>query len=146
VAKIAATNAVGEGAYSVANTAGVGIRTEPGAPPNSPQVTYQGETMVTISIEHLTGLDAGNADVLYYALSWDEGLAQAQWEVYTVVSSSTASISIPGLTSGATYAFKYRAQNVHGWSADYSPVLTVAAMRVPGQVGSVATAMNGALV
>jgi hypothetical protein len=102
--------------------------------------------MVTISIEHLTGLDAGNANILYYELSWDEGLEQTQWDVYTVVSSSTASISIRGLTSGATYAFKYRAQNVHGWSEDYSPVLTVTAMRVPGQVSSVTTSMTGALV
>jgi hypothetical protein len=102
--------------------------------------------MVTISIGHLTGLDAGNANILYYELSWDAGLDQTQWDVYTVVSSSTASISIRGLTSGATYAFKYRAQNAHGWSGDYSPVLTVTAMHVPGQVSSVTTSMDGALV
>jgi len=145
-AKVAATNTVGQGAYSDVNTASVSVQTEPSPPPNSPALVAYDETSATVSLEHLSGLAAGDSPVLYYAVAWDRGLEQTEWSVYTVVSSSTSLVTVRGLTSGATYAFKYRAQNVHGWSLGYSPVLTATAMRVPGQAGPVATSMDGATV
>lgn len=80
--------------------------------------------------------------MLYYELQWDSGTSQGTWSQYQVVSSSGTSITVSGLSSGKSYAFKYRAQNVHGWSAGYSPVLTAIAMRQPGQVSPVTTSMD----
>jgi len=31
-------------------------------------------------------------------------------------------LTLPGLTAGLPYYFRYRAKNVHGWSPDYSPI------------------------
>lgn len=143
VAQVAATNDIGQGAFSDLNTAGINIQTEPLAPASSPSVLSYDESHVTVEITLLSGLDAGNAAILYYELSWDEGLAQASWSIYSVVSSTTTQVTIDSLTSGATYAFRYRSQNIHGWSASYSPVLEVVAMTVPGQVDQVTTAMSG---
>lgn len=129
---MAATNEIGQGAFSALNTAGEHIQTEPLAPSTAPTVISYEESYVTLEIALQSGLDAGGAAVLYYELSWDQGLAQASWSIYSVVSSSTTQITIDSLTSGATYAFRYRSQNMHGWSAGYSPVREVVAMKVPG--------------
>ena len=106
------------------------------------------ESSATVGIPHLSGLAAGDSEILYYELSWDRGLLQASWSVYTVVAASTTQITVRALTSGAKYAFRYRAQNVHGWSKDgatfgYSPVVTVTVMRVPAQGTPVTTSMLG---
>lgn len=143
-AQVAATNDVGQGAFSPLNTAGVRIQTEPLAPSSSPTLVSSDESTATVEITLLSGLEAGNAPVLYYELSWDQGLSQSAWAIYTVVPSATTQVSIDSLTSGATYAFRYRAQNIHGWSSGYSPVLEAVAMKVPGQVAPATTAMDGA--
>lgn len=61
-----------------------------------------------------------------------------------MVPSTTTQVTIDSLTSGATYALRYRAQNIHGWSTGYSPVLEAVARKVPGQVAPATTAMDGA--
>jgi len=129
--KVAAVNTVGQGEFSDANDAGAAVQTEPGAPATAPTLLAYDESSITISVAPLTGAAAGDSPVLYYEVAWDQGLAQAEWTAYTVVSSSASAVEVRGLSSGATYAFKYRAQNLHGWSTGYSPVLTATAMRVP---------------
>jgi titin len=143
VATINAENARGQGATSTPNAAGVHVQTEPGAPASALLIAAQDPSSVTLEIPHLTGLAAGGSSILYYEISWDSGLSQSSWTVYSVVASSTTTVTIAGLSSGATYAFRYRAQNVHGWSYSYSPVTQAVAMRAPGQVGVAATAMSG---
>jgi hypothetical protein len=145
-ARVAASNVVGAGPYSPLNALSVGVQTEPSAPLVSPALVSVDETRASVSITPLAGLQAGNSPVLYYEVAWDRGLAQAVWSVYTVVSSGTTAITVRGLSSGATYSFKYRALNLHGWSPSYSPVLTITALVVPGQVSPVATSMDGASV
>jgi hypothetical protein len=147
VATIAAANDVGEGPASPVNVVGVRIQTEPQAPATRPAAVTYDESSVTIQITPQTGLDAGNSAVLYYALSWDRGLSQTQWSLYTVVASSTTLVTVRGLTSGNLYSFRYRAQNLHGWAPAYSSVLTVTAMTVPGKIRvPVTTSMAGATV
>jgi hypothetical protein len=75
VAKIAATNVVGQGTYSTVNAAGITIQTEPGSPTLAPTADLFDEASATVGISWLTGLGAGNSDILYYELSWDGGLA-----------------------------------------------------------------------
>jgi len=48
-----------------------------------------------------------------------------------------------GLTSGATYKFKYRAKNVHGWSTGYSPEVSILIATVPDKPTAVQTVNNG---
>jgi hypothetical protein len=44
---------------------------------------------------------------------------------------------------GQTYAIKYRARNVHGWSVDLSDSVSILAASVPDQIASpVVTVMN----
>lgn len=74
-AQVAATNDVGQGAFAPLNTAGVHIQTEPLAPPSSPSLVNSDESAATVEIAHLSGLEAGNAAILYYELSWDQGLS-----------------------------------------------------------------------
>jgi hypothetical protein len=108
-AKVSATNSVGAGAFSSPNTVGVSIQTEPSAPTSTLGLVSYDETRATVSIGHLLGLQAGNSAILSYEVAWDRGLNQAEWVVYTVVSSSTTEVTVHGLSSGGTYAFKYRA-------------------------------------
>ena len=47
-------------------------------------------------------------------------------------SASILQVAFPNLSSGLSYKFKYRAQNIHGISPGFSPELTATAMRTPG--------------
>jgi hypothetical protein len=88
----------------------------------------------------LSGSQAGSTIILYYDLTWDAGTNGVTWTSYTV--STSTSVTVSGLSSGSTYQFKYRAQNVHGWGP-YSPIQSATALDVPDQMTSVTTSMSG---
>ena len=52
-------------------------------------------------------------------------------------------MAIDGLTSGETYKFKYRAQNIHGWSNDYSTSVSVKTLTEPSAPQVPSTVENG---
>ena len=145
-AKVRSKNSVGPGGWSPPNSPAAKIQTEPGSPASAPTAISTSESSATIGLTHLTGTAAGDSAILQYEISWDQGLGTGVWSTYTVVTSSTSQVTVPGLTSGATYSFKYRGQNLHGWSAGYSPVLALVALGLPRQPLPIRTTMNGASV
>lgn len=136
VAKMAATNTIGTGAYSTLNTAGVEVEVQPLAPLQPPTCNDYSETTAVVNMHPLTGQSTGSSLILFYELSWDQGTNGASWVTYTVT--STLQVLVTSLTSGQQYKFRYRGQNVNGWGP-YSPVLTIVAMVVPFQVQPVVT-------
>jgi hypothetical protein len=71
---------------------------------------------------------------LYYELDWDVGSGGQTWVAYSTLpenpSSNIISTTINGLTSGVIYSFKYRAQNVFGWSG-FSQLVSIKTVTVP---------------
>lgn len=48
--------------------------------------------------------------------------------------------TIDGLDSGVTYQFNYRAENIHGWSTDYSDSVSVKTLTEPSTIDLPTTA------
>lgn len=130
VARAKATNAIGDGPFSEINTTGVRVQTEPDAPLTAPTVQSYNEQSVELSIQLLTGDSLGGSPILYYDIEWDSGSQGALWSSYTTLSASTDIALITGLSSGTTYQFMYRAQNIFGWSL-FSPSVEVLTMTEP---------------
>ena len=142
--KIYATNKIGSGEESDLNTEGVSIQTEPNIPPNAPTVVLYDEYSVKLSIETLTGEETGDSQILYYDLEWDVGSDGAYWESFSstlteTVGAALIEVTINGLSSGVVYKFKYKANNIHGWSTDFSPVMSVKTLTEPHTITSVTT-------
>ena len=85
--KLAATNAIGTGAFSSLNTVGVTIEVEPLSPTNAPVCVNYTEAYAEVNLPPLTGSLTGSASILFYELSWDHGTNGATWSTYTVTSS-----------------------------------------------------------
>lgn len=142
--KIYATNKIGSGEESDLNSEGVRIQTEPNIPPNAPTVVLYDEYSVKLSIETLTGEETGDSQIQYYDLEWDLGSDGAHWESFSntltqTVGESLIMVTINGLSSGVIYKFRYKASNIHGWSTDFSPLMSVKTLTVPHTVSSVTT-------
>jgi len=129
------------GLYSDVNTVGATIESEPDAPTNPPVATSYSESEATIEMSSTMRLLSTSSPILYYELLWDSGTNGASWSSYTVTSNNI--VTVTGLSSGVTYQFKYRTQNIHGWG-DYSPILTLTATDLPQQVNTVLTTNEGA--
>jgi hypothetical protein len=76
---------------------------------------------------------------LYYALWWDLGSDGLTWEAFNeylteVQGEDVIKVTINGLTSGTNYQFKYRSQNIHGWSTGFSPSVVMMTLTVPVKV------------
>ena len=70
-------------------------------------------------------MNTGGAPIISYNLQYDQvGGGTGPWlEVAGETSNSLLTqLTLPGLTAGLPYYFRYRAKNVHGWSPDYSPI------------------------
>lgn len=55
------------------------------------------------------------------------------------VDSSTIVVQITGLSSGVTYQFKYRAQNIYGWSPLFSDSVPITTFTKPHTITDVST-------
>jgi hypothetical protein len=85
---------------------------------------------------------------MYYDLAWDSGSLGTVWESYhssltEFVGESIIKATINGLSSGETYRFKYRSDNIHGWSTDYSPEIDVKTLIKPTKITGVTTLVLG---
>ena len=85
----------------------------------------------------------GGATITSYGLEWNGGAGTT----FSDVSGGTAdnlsrTISVT-TTAGNTYKFRYRIRNIFGWSAAYSPELTVLSAKIPTTPVSVATVISG---
>jgi hypothetical protein len=79
---------------------------------------------------------------LYYAIEWDGGSDGVFWSVYTQMTMDTYFANIAGLTSGQAYQFRYKAQNIYGWS-DPSAEISVTTMSLPSAANVPVTEVDG---
>ena len=103
------------------------------------------DTQAEVEWDEITGDSTGGSDITSYELVMNDG---AGGTVFTaIVGNPTDFTSLShtetGLTSGATYKFKYRAKNVHGWSTGYSPEVSILIATVPDKPTAVQTVNNG---
>ena len=80
-------------------------------------------------------------------MAWDLGPDGAQWESYTkmteTLGESLIYTTVNGLNSGVTYQFKYRAENIHGWSTGYSDSVSVKTLVEPSTIDVPVTSNQG---
>ena len=138
VARVRASNSLGDGPYSLLNTAGALIQVEPHAmatPLNGPST---GASQVEVTWTALTAPQNGDSAVTSYELQWDAGSSGVSWVDLAGVSSNyllTSYVVTTGtggapIPAGTTYQFRVRAANAWG-AGDYSPVATILAADVP---------------
>lgn len=128
VVTVEALNAEGYSIPSSENTAGAVIQVRPHTPPAAPR---RGDLTTESSI-----------DVVFDAVTADGGAPITTYEVWMDSGSgfgavstapllvSPATIVNPDITSGVSRLFKFRAQNVHGWS-DFSPSFAIVSATIP---------------
>jgi hypothetical protein len=152
VAQVRAVNDLGPGPYSLENTAVTTadpayVKTVPETPTLAPIRNEVLTTTTSVSIEMPEIVDnsdlSGGATITSYGLEWNGGAGTT----FSDVSGGTAdnlsrTISVT-TTAGNTYKFRYRIRNIFGWSAAYSPELTVLSAKIPTTPDSVATVISG---
>jgi hypothetical protein len=135
VAMVAAINDKGEGQFSGTNIIGALAETPPQTPPTGPaRGILTTETQLDVNWEFLTTYEqTGGTDIISYELDMDDGLGGSFVEVigYTTPFALNSFLITFDIVSGRNYALKYRAQNVHGWSPDFSPITYILAATVP---------------
>jgi hypothetical protein len=133
---VAAYNSYGPSLPSQTNTLAVAkIQTEP-SKPSPPTYVAESSSLTSISLAWAaltTGEGTGGSPITTYNLQW-RGPAPGEWtdaqgQEGALSTATTATIS-SGVVGGATYVFRVRAANIHGYGA-YSSELTVVASGVP---------------
>ena len=111
------------------------------AVPDTPTVaptsdaTMTNKTLIKIDYTPLTSAQNGGSDVLSYDLQMDDGeggnftsLIGGEGAADSLATTYTNGYN---LISGNLYRFKYRARNVNGWSASFSPIAYIRAATRP---------------
>jgi hypothetical protein len=146
--KLRAHNVIGGGAFTAVITSGILVQTPPATPTLSPVRDEAGTTVSQITAtmpEIISGtIAAGSASISSYGLEWNSGSGTT----FTAISgdpteSLTRVIAKTSLTSGHSYIFRYRVKNIHGWSAGYSPQVTIVAAKKPSDPVSATTVLIG---
>ena len=72
------------------------------------------DTQILLHWIPLTGVDAGNSDVIAYSLYWDEGDALKTEADVPLYDANVDQFLVTGVTGGVTYRFRVRARNIYG--------------------------------
>lgn len=146
VVKIRAKNVNGWGEYSVPNTSGALIQTEPGTMTDPYRGDETTEAKLHVVWDVLT--DNGGTAITSYHLQYKKSTSN-DWidkQGYSPLSTLTYAYITKSLVSGAYYDFRVRARNVHGWGA-YSSTVSFRVAKVPYDISSaVVTSYVGTLV
>jgi hypothetical protein len=119
--RISATNSEGTSTVSSVNTSGARTRRAPAAMAVPVKVSGD-QTQISLSWTALTSsADTGNSAITAYQLYWDNGSGTSSLLVYSGTGTTT---TVTGLSSGTSYKFKVRAQNVYGFGS-YSSEVTI---------------------
>jgi hypothetical protein len=130
--RVQAANFFGFGVLSpVSESTGARIRVVPSkmaAPTEDPSCT---DVTLTMNWIALSGVDAGNSDVIAYSLYWDAGDAMAT--TFTELTDAlVTSFTVNAVTGGQSYRFKVRARNIYGYGP-YSDETLVIPDDAPGK-------------
>jgi hypothetical protein len=119
--RVSATNSEGTSTVSSVNTSGARTRRAPAAMAVPVKVSGD-QTQISLSWTALTSsADTGNSAITAYQLYWDNGSGTSSLLVYSGTGTTT---TVTGLSSGTSYKFKVRAQNVYGFGS-YSSEVTI---------------------
>ena len=132
---MAAANSLGFGPYSTPNSVGSLIEVLPAAPVLGPQRYESGCTTTSIEVfmPAVVYPDNGGSDIISYSLDWDAGSGASFTTLVGVASlSQDQYFTQTGLTAGSTYRFRYRVENVHGWSS-FSPIAAILSAKAPDE-------------
>jgi hypothetical protein len=127
--RVSATNSYGNGSYGY-NTGTATIRSVPQQMPNITIASYS-DTQITVSWPSITGIAAGNSNILSYNLFWNAGNSSSASTFVT--DSLVNNWTFSGLTGGNNYTFTVRARNIYGYGNLSSPV-SVITIDVPSQI------------
>jgi len=82
---------------------------------------------IKIDWDALTGDETGGSPIDSYNLQWDNNSNGANWsDLKGELGSFDTAVTFTqeGLTGGRAYKFRLKAHNDHGWSVDYSTVVS----------------------
>lgn len=125
VVKVAATNSIGNSAWSQLSSVYpivALIQTIPHKPESKPQRGPQTTTtQIHVLINSLTGLVTGGAPILSYEINYDSGTSLNEWTPLKGFFANDLSLFYiyGGLMINMPFAVKYRVKNIFGWS-EYS--------------------------
>jgi hypothetical protein len=141
-AKIAASNSIGEGPFSLDNSNGALIIVLPHTPPTGPQrdVATSTQTSIGVFMPTIEGIKTGGSAILSYSL---EFMQNGVWTTLVGFTPFTLNnyFTHTGLVMSTSYTYRYRVTNAIGWSG-YSPSTTLICGGVPDQMNPVTTSMN----
>ena len=101
--------------------------------PPTEDMTSSTDVAVTLNWIPLSGVDAGNSDVIAYSLYWDEGdSAKTEADVELVDAAVTTFTVTEKVVGGKTYRFRVRARNIYG-DGPFSTVTIVVPDDAPGK-------------
>lgn len=154
LAKVSATNLIGEGAYSTPTASGTPITTEPHKPPTPvTEGANTDDTKVHIQWAALTADGAtdytGGATPSLYEVYWDAGVGgDNSWGLLVAEYAAGLTYTFEqsaGISAGQAYRFYYVVSNVHGTGIESDVVAITAAAR-PERLGAATTRHSGANV
>lgn len=90
------------------------------------------DTQILLHWIPLTGVDAGNSDVIAYSLYWDNGDANKAEADVPLYDANVDQFLVTGVTGGVTYRFRVRARNIYG-DGPFSAVTIVVPDDAPGK-------------
>jgi hypothetical protein len=113
--RVKATNSYGYGELSEpCDDTGARIRVVPTKMAAPTEDLASTDTQIILHWIPLTGVDAGNSDVIAYSLFWDAGdAAKAEADV-PLFDANVDQFTVTGVTGGVTYRFRVRARNIYG--------------------------------
>jgi hypothetical protein len=131
--RVKATNSYGYGELSdPCDDTGARIRVVPTKMQAPTEDLSSTDTQVTLHWLPLSGVDAGNSDVIAYSLYWDEGDASKTEADVPLYDALVTEFTVTGVTGGLTYRFRVRARNIYG-SGPFSDETIVVPDDAPGK-------------
>ena len=146
VAKARARNIFGSGHYSEPNLTGAAIQVEPFTVGDAVlDIVVSSLSQIKLDWPQLQGDGTGQSPITSYNLQWDASTNGLTWtdlkgEEGSLDTSTT--FTQTGLTGGQLYQFRLKARNVHGWSPEYSSVVTFQAAERPSEPSAVTTVLS----
>lgn len=131
--RVRATNSYGYGLNSLAmDTTGARVRRVPSKMLAPVESLLSTDTETILSWTPLTGVDAGNSEILGYSLYWDEGDALKSEADVALISANIVQFTRTPVVGGKTYRYRVRARNIYG-DGEFSEVTVVIPDDAPGK-------------
>jgi hypothetical protein len=144
-AKIRSRNVNGWSVFSDLSISSAMIMTEPVtmAPARRSYLTDQYH--IHIEWDALEGDEVKGSIITSYYLQWDKGTSGAEWFDLVGLTTYYLQLDYTGyfgdIVQGESYKFRLKAQNLFGFSVEWSPIVTVTANSKPNPVDIVTTSL-----